>query len=114
VQPGNSARDQRVVISHQGLFSAASIKRRVRVLKIHVLKVHASNGFCTRIVSSRSGLVESKAIGQPTNSSTSRTYLIACAGRSAHDLALAVGSFQPSTVSYIGLIRACAPSPAGK
>ena len=42
---------------------------------------------------------ESKAIRQPTNSSTSRTYLIACAGRSAHDLALAVGSFQPSTVS---------------
>ncbi len=60
---------------------------------------HASNGFCTRIVSSRSGLVESKAIGHPTSSSTRRTYLIACAGRSAHERALAVGSFQPSMVS---------------
>ena len=43
------------------------------------------------MVSSRSGLVDKSATGQPTNSSTRRTYLIAAAGKSAQDRARAVG-----------------------
>ena len=61
--------------------------------------LYGSNGLCIRIVSSRSGLVESKATGQPTNSSMRRTYLIAAAGSCAHERARAVGSCQPATVS---------------
>ena len=41
-------------------------------------------------MSSRSGLVETIAAGQPINSSIRRIYLIACAGRSAHERAPAV------------------------
>ena len=52
--------------------------------------LYSSNGLCIRIVSSRSGLVESKATGQPTNSSMRRTYLIAAAGSCAHERARAV------------------------
>ena len=70
------------------------------------MQVHAelsdsqvSNGFCIKIVSSRSGLVESNATGHSTSSSIRLTYLIACAGRSAQDRAPAVLSFHPSTVS---------------
>ena len=51
------------------------------------------------MVSSRSGLVDSSATGQPTSSSIRRTYLIACAGSSAQERAPAVGSCQPSMVS---------------
>ena len=51
------------------------------------------------MVSSRSGLVDSKATGQPTNSSIRRTYFIACAGNCAQERARAVGSFQPAMVS---------------
>ncbi len=39
------------------------------------------------MVSSRSGLVDSKATGQPINSSIRRTYLIACAGNCAQERA---------------------------
>ena len=53
-------------------------------------------GSVTRMVSSRSGLVESMATGQPISSSMRRTYLIACAGSSAHERAPAVVSDQPS------------------
>ena len=51
------------------------------------------------MVSSRSGLVESMATGQPTSSSIRRTYFIACAGKSAQERARAVGSCQPGIVS---------------
>ena len=58
-----------------------------------------SNGFFIRIVSSRSGEVDRSATGAPINSSTRRTYLIACAGRSAHERAPAVDPLQPSISS---------------
>ena len=45
------------------------------------------NGSWTRIVSSRSGLVDSNATGASISSSIRRTYLIACAGRSAQERA---------------------------
>src|SRR4029077_17581126 len=67
VEPGDGAGDQRVVVSHCA--STAYFPHH-----------HTSNGFCTELVSSRSGLVESMATGQPTNSSIRRTYFIACAG----------------------------------
>ncbi len=51
------------------------------------------------IVSSRSGLVDSSVTGASTNSSMRRTYLIACAGKSAQDRAPRVESRQPSIVS---------------
>ncbi len=50
------------------------------------------------MVSSRSGLVDRSATGAPISSSTWRTYLIACAGRSAQLRAPTVDSFQPSSV----------------
>ena len=65
------------------------------------------------MVSSRSGLVDSRATGQPTSSSTRRTYFIAWAGSCAQERALAVSAFQPSTVSYTGSTAACACSLAG-
>jgi len=60
----------------------------------------STNGSRTRIVSSRSGLVESKATGAPISSSTRRIYLIAVAGRSAQERAPRVDSRQPASVSY--------------
>src|SRR5690606_7850747 len=62
-------------------------------------RLHAAKGSVTRIVSSRSGLVDSIATGQPINSSMRRTYLIACAGSSAQERAPAVVSDQPGSVS---------------
>ncbi len=67
------------------------IRKPVPTFRGHAL-LRASEGFWTRIVSSRSGLVERSATGHPTSSSTRRTYLMACAGRSAQDRALAVGA----------------------
>ncbi len=55
-----------------------------------------SNGSRTRIVSSRSGLVESSVTGASVNSSMRRTYLMAAAGSSAQDRAPLVDSLQPS------------------
>jgi len=60
---------------------------------------YVSNGFCIRMVSSRSGLVDSSAAEQPINSSMRRTYLMAWAGSSAHERARAVFSPQPAMVS---------------
>src|SRR5204862_7775361 len=57
------------------------------------------NGSRTRIVSSRSGLVDSIATGAPISSSRRRMYLIAVAGRSAQERAPRVLSVQPSAVS---------------
>ena len=48
------------------------------------------------IVSSRSGLVESKATGHSIISSIERTYLTAWAGRAAQERAPAVEVCQPS------------------
>ena len=52
------------------------------------------------MVSSRSGLVESKATGQPISSSIRRTYFIACAGNCAQDRALRCG-FLPAVNGLI-------------
>ena len=56
----------------------------------------SAKGSRTRIVSSRSGLVDTSATGQRISSSTRRMYLIACAGRSAQLRAPAVVSVQPA------------------
>ena len=84
LKTANGAIDQRIIVSQ---FTS------------RVFSSQLSNGFFIRIVSSRSGLVESKATGQPTNSSMRRTYLMACAGSSAQLRAFAVGSCQPSMTS---------------
>src|SRR5262249_25843507 len=57
---------------------------------------YPTNGSRTMMVSSRSGLVESRATGAPISSSIRRTYLIALAGRSAQLRAPRVELFQPS------------------
>ena len=59
----------------------------------------SANGSRTRIVSSRSGLVESMATGASISSSIRRMYLIAVAGRSIQLRAPRVDSGQPSIVS---------------
>ena len=61
--------------------------------------VQPSNGSRTRIVSSRSGLVDSSVTGASTSSSIRRTYLTACAGRSAQERAPRVEPVQPSITS---------------
>ena len=60
---------------------------------------HWLNGSETRIVSSRSGLVDRSVTGQRTSSSIRRTYLIAAAGMSAQLRAPALVSFQPGISS---------------
>lgn len=60
---------------------------------------YPSNGSCTRIVSSRSGLVDRSATGTEINSSMRRMYLTAVAGRSAQLRPPWVLSRQPSMVS---------------
>ena len=60
---------------------------------------HPANGSRTRMVSSRSGLVLTSATGQRISSSMRRTYLIACAGKSAQLRAPAVVPSQPSISS---------------
>jgi hypothetical protein len=59
----------------------------------------STNGSVTRMVSSRSGLVDTSATGVSISSCTRWIYLIACAGRSAHERAPAVVSLQPSISS---------------
>ena len=66
LKTGDGLRDERVIIGHT---SATFFHRRG--------STQVSNGLCTSIVSSRSGLVESNATGQSTNSSIRRTYFIA-------------------------------------
>src|SRR3982074_1995103 len=72
------------------------------------------NGSVIRIVSSRWGLVLSRATGQLTSSSTRRTYLMQVAGSSAKERAPLVLSLQPSNSSQIGRSLACAPMGKGK
>ncbi len=90
LQTGDCARYQRIIVSHCSKLTRSACRMPPN---------YCSNGFCIRIVSSRSGLVDSSVTGQPTSSSIRRTYLIACAGSSAHERARAVGSCQPPTVS---------------
>ncbi len=83
-------RDQGVVIRHSERDSTALAVRGDRLAPRNGAAApprQPSKGFCTRIVSSRSGLVESSATGAPISSSMRRTYLIACAGRSAQERA---------------------------
>lgn len=85
-------RQKRLIVCHR--------YRYPTVTSLHFLRWPQDwNGFWTRMVSSRSGLVDSSATGQPINSSTCRTYLIAAAGSSAHVLAPWVEHFQPSNSS---------------
>ncbi len=58
----------------------------------------SSNGSRTRIVSSRSGLVDSSATGQSISSSIVLTYFTACAGNSLQLLAPRVDCVQPSKI----------------
>ena len=57
------------------------------------------NGSVIRIVSSRSGDVDSSATGQRISSSTRRTYFTALAGNCTQERAPLVLSVQPSNVS---------------
>ena len=82
--------DERMIVGH---------RLSLRSAPAFFILIHVSNGFCIRIVSSRSGLVDNMAAEQPISSSSRRTYLIACAGRSAHERACAVFSPQPAMVS---------------
>jgi hypothetical protein len=59
-------------------------------------RAQPSNGSRTRMVSSRSGLVESRVTGASVSSSMRRTYLTAWAGRSAQERAPRVEACQPS------------------
>ena len=59
----------------------------------------SANGSRTKIVSSRCGEVDTNATGHSINSSIRRTYLIACAGKSAQLRAPAVVSCQPGISS---------------
>ena len=59
----------------------------------------SSNGSFIRIVSSRSGLVESSVTGHSISSSMVRTYLTACAGSSVQLRAPRVDCVQPSKLS---------------
>jgi hypothetical protein len=61
--------------------------------------LQSTNGSRTRIVSSRSGLVESSATGHSTSSSRRLTYLTALAGSWAKLRAPLVVSSQPSSSS---------------
>src|SRR4029077_5476094 len=81
---------------------------------LEIFHDQSRNGSVIRIVSSRSGLVLSRATGQPTSSSTLRTYLMQVAGSSAKERAPRVLSPQPSKVSHTGLSLACAPMVKGK
>ena len=67
---------------------------------------YPKNGSCIRMVSSRSGLVESNVTGAPMSSSIYLTYFMAAAGSWFQLRAPWVRSLQPFTVSYTGLIRA--------
>ena len=69
------------------------------VTQSHVVFRQSANGSRTRMVSFRSGEVESSATGHAINSSTRRTYLIALAGKSAQLRAPSVLSLQPGISS---------------
>ena len=75
--------------------------KSTKIIAVSVCKTfyQSSKGSVTRIVSLRSGEVDTSATGQSINSSILRTYLIALAGKSAHDLAPSVLSSQPDISS---------------
>ena len=122
VETGDRLGDEGVVVGHQ----VPAFRRGCGIIPSLILHlspasrssprhpIQASNGLRIRMVSCRSGLVDSNTTGQPISSSTRRTYLIAWAGRSAQERARAVASCQPATVWYTGSTRACACSPAGR
>ena len=99
LEAADGAGNQGIIVSHYLSFSLNTILPGKRPPASGFFTRHVSNGLVTRIVSSRSGLVDNKATGQPTSSSIRLTYFIACAGNCAQDRARAVGSFQPSMVS---------------
>ena len=80
---------------------AIQLPKSTKLIAVSVCKTfyQSSKGSVTRIVSSRSGEVDTSATGQSINSSILRTYLIALAGKSAHDLAPSVLSVQPEISS---------------
>ena len=80
---------------------AIQLPKSTKIIAVSVCKTfcQSSKGSVTRIVSSRSGEVETSATGQSINSSILRTYLMALAGKSAHDLAPSVLSAQPDISS---------------
>ena len=80
---------------------AIQLPKSTKLIAVSVCKTfyQSSKGSVTGIVSSRSGEVDTSATGQSINSSILRTYLIALAGKSAHDLAPSVLSAQPDISS---------------
>ena len=80
---------------------AIQLPKSTKIIAVSVCKTfcQSSKGSVTKIVSSRSGEVDTSATGQSINSSILRTYLIALAGKSAHDLAPSVLSSQPDISS---------------
>ena len=80
---------------------AIQLPKSTKIIAVSVCKTfyQSSKGSVTRIVSLRSGEVDTSATGQSINSSILRTYLIASAGKSAHDLAPSVLSSQPDISS---------------
>ena len=92
-ETGDGAGDERIVVGHSG-FSLS-----VRMTATDFRSIQFSNGLCIRIVSSRSGLVDSKATGHPTNSSIAAHIFDRLRRQSAHERARAVSACQPSTVS---------------
>ena len=80
---------------------AIQLPKSTKLIAVSVCKTfyQSSKGSVTRIVSSRSGEVDSSATGQSINSSILRTYFIALAGKSAQDLAPSVLSSQPDISS---------------
>ena len=75
--------------------------RHIPIQKVRTFldRDQSSNGSFIRIVSSRSGLVDSSVTGHSISSSMRLTYLIAWAGSAAQDRLPSVDAFQPSSVS---------------
>src|SRR5262249_151956 len=82
--------------------------------RLGCLNHRSTKGSRTKIVSSRSGLVESSATGAPISSSTRRIYLIAVAGNCAQERAPPVDCAHPSKVSDAGVSFACSLTSGGK
>ena len=80
---------------------ANQLSKSIKIIVVSVCMTfcQSSKGSVTKIVSSRSGEVETSATGQSINSSILRTYLIALAGKSAHERAPSVLSLQPDISS---------------
>ena len=70
----NGANDEWKIVGH---------RQSLRPLGGFFISIYISNGFCIKIVSSRSGLVESMAAGQPVSSSSRRTYFDRLGGQIA-------------------------------